>query len=240
MRTIARIDIKNQSVIKGINLEGLRKIGNPEKIIKEYYLNGIDEIIIIDSVASLYGRNNLFDLIKNITKDIFVPIVLGGGIRSLKDIEKSLNSGADKVSINSKALEDPNFLSKAISNFGESTILVSIEAKKIGDEKWEAYKFCGREKTNLNIIDWIKKIQDKGCGEILLTSIDKEGTETGFDIELINNVYDIVKKPLIISGGCGNLGHIKEINKFKNLSIALASVLHYRNLKISEIKKELL
>ena len=240
MRTIARIDIKNQSVIKGINLEGLRKIGNPEKIIKEYYLNGIDEIIIIDSVASLYGRNNLFDLIKNITKDIFVPIVLGGGIRSLKDIEKSLNSGADKVSINSKALEDPNFLSKAISNFGESTILVSIEAKKIRDEKWEAYKFCGREKTNLNIIDWIKKIQDKGCGEILLTSIDKEGTETGFDIELINNVYDIVKKPLIISGGCGNLGHIKEINKFKNLSIALASVLHYRNLKISEIKKELL
>lgn len=240
MRTISRIDIKNESVIKGINLEGLRKIGNPEKIAKEYYHDGIDEIMLIDSVASLYGRNNLFDLIKKITKEIFVPITLGGGIRSLKDIENSLNSGADKVAINSKALEDPNFLSKAISNFGESTILVSIEAKKIGDEKWEAYKFCGREKTNLNIIDWIKKIQDKGCGEILLTSIDKEGTETGFDIELINNVYDIVKKPLIISGGCGNLGHIKEINKFKNLSIALASVLHYRNLKISEIKKELL
>jgi len=240
MRTISRIDIKNESVIKGINLEGLRKIGDPEKIAKEYYHDGIDEIILIDSVASLYGRNNLFDLIKKITKEIFVPITLGGGIRSLKDIENSLNSGADKVAINSKALEDPNFLSKAISNFGESTILVSIEAKKIGDEKWEAYKFCGREKTNLNIIDWIKKIQDKGCGEILLTSIDKEGTETGFDIELINNVYDIVKKPLIISGGCGNLGHIKEINKFKNLSIALASVLHYRSLKISEIKKELL
>ena len=126
MRTIARIDIKNQDVIKGINLEGLRKIGNPENIVKEYYLNGIDEILIIDSVASLYGRNNLFDLIKNITKEIFVPITLGGGIRSLKDIENALNSGADKVAINSKALEDPNFLSEAVSNFGESTIIVNI------------------------------------------------------------------------------------------------------------------
>ena len=238
MRTIARIDIKNQDVIKGINLEGLRKIGNPENIVKEYYLNGIDEILIIDSVASLYGRNNLFDLIKNITKEIFVPITLGGGIRSLKDIENALNSGADKVAINSKALEDPDFLSKAVSSFGESSILVSIEAKKISEEKWEPYKFCGREKTNLNLIDWINTIQDKGCGEILLTSIDKEGTETGFDIDLINNVHKIIKKPLIVSGGCGNLNHIQEVNKrFKDVSVAVASVLHYKTLKISEIKK---
>lgn len=238
MRTIARIDIKNQDVIKGINLEGLRKIGNPENIVKEYYLNGIDEILIIDSVASLYGRNNLFDLIKNITKEIFVPITLGGGIRSLKDIENALNSGADKVAINSKALEDPDFLSKAVSSFGESTILVSIEAKKISEEKWEPYKFCGREKTNLNLIDWINTIHDKGCGEILLTSIDKEGTETGFDIDLINNVHKIIKKPLIVSGGCGNLNHIQEVKKrFKDVSVAVASVLHYKTLKISEIKK---
>ena len=238
MRTIARIDIKNQDVIKGINLEGLRKIGNPENIVKEYYLNGIDEILIIDSVASLYGRNNLFDLIKNITKEIFVPITLGGGIRSHKDIENALNSGADKVAINSKALEDPDFLSKAVSSFGESSILVSIEAKKISEEKWEPYKFCGREKTNLNLIDWINTIHDKGCGEILLTSIDKEGTETGFDIDLINNVHEIIKKPLIVSGGCGNLNHIQEVKKrFKDVSVAVASVLHYKTLKISEIKK---
>ena len=238
MRTIARIDIKNQDVIRGINLEVLRKIGNPENIVKEYYLNGIDEILIIDSVASLYGRNNLFDLIKNITKEIFVPITLGGGIRSLKDIENALNSGADKVAINSKALEDPDFLSKAVSSFGESTILVSIEAKKISEEKWEPYKFCGREKTNLNLIDWINTIHDKGCGEILLTSIDKEGTETGFDIDLINNVHKIIKKPLIVSGGCGNLNHIQEVKKrFKDVSVAVASVLHYKTLKISEIKK---
>ena len=238
MRTIARIDIKNQSVIKGINLEGLRKIGNPENMAKEYYLNGIDEILIIDSVASLYGRNNLFDLIKNITKEIFIPITLGGGIRSLKDIENALNSGSDKVAINSKALQNPDFLSKAVSSFGESTILVNIEAKKIAENRWEPYKFCGREKTNLNLIDWINTIQDKGCGEILLTSIDKEGTETGFDIDLINNVHEVIKKPLIVSGGCGNLNHIQQVKKrFKEVSVAVASVLHYKTLKISEIKK---
>ena len=238
MRTIARIDIKNDSVIKGINLEGLRKIGDPINIAKEYYTSGIDELLIIDSVASLYGRNNLFDLIKNITNDIFVPITLGGGIRSLKDIEDALNSGADKVAINSKALENPYFLSEATSNFGESTIVVNIEAKKITDNSWEPYKFCGRERTKLNLKDWINTIQKKGCGEILLTSIDKEGTETGFDIDLINNVYENIKKPLIISGGCGGLEDIREVKKkFKNVSVAIASVLHYKTLKISEINQ---
>ena len=238
MRTIARIDIKNNDVIKGINLEGLRKIGNPEQIIKKYYNDGIDELLILDSVASLYGRNNLFSFIKEITKEIFVPITLGGGIRSLKDIEDSLNSGADKVAINSKALEHPEFLSQAVHNFGESTIVVNIEAKKIEPNNWEPYKFCGREKTNLKIEDWIKTVQTKGCGEILLTSIDFEGTEMGFDIELINKIYDLMEKPLIISGGCGCLNDISKVKeKFSKVSIALASVLHYDTLSISDIKK---
>ena len=240
MRTIARIDIKNNYVIKGINLEGLRKIGDPINIVNEYYTAGIDELLLLDSVASLYGRNNLFELIKIITKDIFVPITLGGGIRSLKDIENALNSGADKVAINSMALENPKFLSQAVSNFGESTILVNIEAKKISKNKWEPYKFCGREKTNLDVIDWIAEIQKKGCGEILLTSIDKEGTETGFDIELLENVYKIIRKPLILSGGCGSLEHIQTLKKkFKNISIAIASVLHYKKLSISDINDTL-
>ena len=238
MRTIARIDIKNNHVIKGINLEGLRKIGDPEKIIKKYYNNKIDELLLLDSVASLYGRNNLFNFIKEITKEIFVPITLGGGIRSLKDIENSLNSGADKVAINSGALENPNFLTEAVNNFGESTIIVNIEAKKIGNDQWEPYKFCGREKTNIQINDWIKTIHDKGCGEILITSIDHEGTEKGFDIELINNIYESINKPLIVSGGCGKIEDIVEIKKnFENISIAIASALHYKNIEISEIKK---
>ena len=131
IRLISRLDIKGPNLIKGIHLEGLKKIGNPNEFATKYYNEGIDEILYMDIVASLYGRNNLFDLIKNITEDIFVPITLGGGIRSLKDIENALNSGADKVAINSMALENPNFLSQAVSNFGESTILVNIEAKNI-------------------------------------------------------------------------------------------------------------
>ena len=238
MRTIARIDVKNEFVIKGINLEGLRKIDKPHNIVKNYYQDGIDELLIIDSVASLYGRNNLFTLIKEITNEIFVPITLGGGIRSLEDIEKSLKSGADKVAINSKALENPDFLNQAVKNFGESTIVVNIEAKKIGYNKWEPYKFCGREKTNLDLQNWINIIHEQGCGEILLTSIDHEGTEIGFDINLIKKIYPIIKKPLIVSGGCGSLNHIINLKReFPDVSIALASVLHYKILKISEIKK---
>ncbi len=240
MRVIGRIDIKNNHVIKGINLEGLRKIGNPEKIIHSYYNQKIDELLIIDSVASLYGRNNLFDFIKSITKDIFVPITLGGGIRSLKDIENALKSGADKVSINSKALENPNFLKDASNNFGESTIVSNIEAKKIKENHWEPYKFCGRERTNLKLEDWLRQIQSLGCGEILLTSIDFEGTEKGFDLELIEFTHDKISKPLIVSGGCGKIDDIKIIKQnFKDTSVALASVLHYNKVELKNIKKSL-
>ncbi len=238
MRIIARVDIKNNFVIKGINLEGLRKVGNPIELIKKYYLDGIDEIIISDSVASLYGRNNLFSLINEITKDTFIPITLGGGIRSLDDIEKALNSGADKVSINSKALDNPNFLKEAANNFGSSTIVASVEAKKIDHLKWEPYKFCGRERTNRNLKDWIKIIQDKDCGEIILTSIDKEGTRKGFDMEMMDHLYSEIEKPIILSGGCGTLEHIKDFNKkYSKEAFAIASVIHYKILEILDIKK---
>ncbi len=238
MRVIARLDIKNNFVIKGINLEGLRKVGSPLEMIKNYYNDGIDEIIISDSVASLYGRNNLFSLIKEITKDTFIPITLGGGIRSLEDIERALNSGADKVSINSKALEDPDFIKLASNNFGASTIVASIEAKKIGDLKWEPYKFCGRERTNRDLKDWIRLIQDKGCGEILLTSIDHEGTKKGFDLEMMDSLYSEIEKPIILSGGCGKLEDIQEFNKkYSKEAFAIASVIHYKILEISKIKK---
>jgi cyclase len=237
MRIIARIDIKNNFVIKGINFEGLRKVGDPYELITKYYEQGIDEIIIQDSVASLYGRNNLFDFIKDITKEIFIPITLGGGIRSLLDIEKALKSGADKVAINTKALEDSNFIKEASNEFGSSTIVSSIETKKISDNFWEPYKFCGRERTNRNVVEWIKTIQENGCGEILLTSIDHEGTKQGFDLEMISSVYEIIEKPIIISGGCGSLNHFKEVYKdYKDEAVAIASVLHYKILEISDIK----
>jgi cyclase len=240
MRIIARVDIKNNFVIKGINLEGLRKIGNPKNIIEKYYKEKIDEILIIDSVASLYGRNNLFDLIKDITKEVFVPITLGGGIKNLKDINRALSAGADKVAINSGAFEDNNFLKLASREFGSSTIISYIEAKKISHKKWEPYKNCGREKTGVDLINWIKKIQHDGCGEILLTSIDYEGTEKGFDLEMLENVKKYITKPIILSGGCGSMNDIMQIkNNFDHVSVAIASLLHYNKIKISEIKKKI-
>ena len=240
MRIIPRLDIKNNYVIKGINLEGLRKIGDPKVIIEDYSNDNADEILIMDSVASLYGRNNLFNLIKEITKDVFIPITLGGGIKSLKDIEDALNSGADKIAINSGAIKNKKLISQASKLFGSSTILSSIEAKKIDKDKWEPYTNCGREKTGLNLIEWIKKVQDDGCGEIILTSVDKEGTEEGFDIDLLQSVYEIIYKPLILSGGCSSIEDIDYIKKnFEDCSTSIASIIHYKKYKIKDIKKKL-
>lgn len=239
MRIFSRLDIKNEKVIKGINFEGLRKIGDPLTLAKNYYEQKIDEILLVDAVASLYRRNNLFEIIKKITKEIFCPITLGGGIRNLKDIENALSSGVDKIAINSYATEKPKFLREAIKNFGSSTIVSNIEAKKI-DKNWEVYKYYGREKTGYTIIDWIKTVQDYGCGEILLTSIDKEGTQNGLDYDLLNFVYHKISCPLIFSGGFNGIQDLKKLKKFKkikNLSISVASALHYKEITVKEIKK---
>jgi cyclase len=237
MRLIPRLDIKNDYVIKGINLEGLRKVGKPLDLLEKYYKEGADEICLIDSVASLYGRNNLFSIIENATKNIFIPLTVGGGIRSLKDIELALNSGADKVAINSYATENPNFIFEASKNFGSSTIISYIEAKKKNYSKWEAYKYFGREKTGLDIIDWIKKVQDLGCGEILLTSIDHEGLEKGLDYNLLDNIVKILNVPLIFSGGFSGINDIKKIEKnYKNVSLSISSVLHYDKIKLKDLR----
>ena len=239
MRIISKIDVKNNFVIKGINLEGLRKIGDPLEIATKYYQDGIDEIMMIDVVASLYGRNNLFDIIKKTTENIFVPITLGGGIRSLKDIDEALKSGADKVAINTFATENPNFIKEAVNNFGSSTITIYIEAKNIGDKKWEAYKNSGRDKTGLDIIDWIKKVQDFGCGELLITSVDYEGLQKGFDIQLLNEIYNHINVPLILNGGCGNINDILNVREnYKNISFSIASAFHYKKILIKDLKNE--
>tara|TARA_Y100000294_G_scaffold177993_1_gene206228 strand:- start:6185 stop:6916 length:732 start_codon:yes stop_codon:yes gene_type:complete len=232
-RIIGRIDIKNEFVIKGINFEGLRKIGDPIKIAKKFYEYKLDEIFIYDAVASLYGRNSLFDLIKKITKEIFIPVCLSGGIRTLKDIEKALSSGADKVGLNSAIVKNPKLLKKASKVFGLSNIVSTIEAKKKTDTFWEIYINNGRDETGINLIDWIDKVQEFGCGEIILSSIDRDGTMKGFDWELIEfvdkNASMIV--PFIFSGGCSNFKDILKLNKkYKNTSCAIASALHYNKI----------
>ena len=191
--------------------------------------------MFIDAVASLYDRNNLFNIIDQSTKEIFCPITLGGGIRSLEDIDKALKSGADKVAINSHAIENPQFIKQAVENFGSSTILVNIEAKKINND-WEIYKFYGREKTGIKLLEWLDTVQEMDCGEIILTSIDKEGLQTGMDFELLDYINNKINRPLIFSGGFNNLDELKKIKKHPFISISIASVLHYQTLKVQDIK----
>ena len=238
MRIIARLDIKNNYVIKGINFEGLRKIGSPTELCSKYYKEGADELVLFDSVASLYSRDNIFEIIKKITEKVFIPVCVGGGIRSLEDIKMALYSGADKVLINTAIVKNISFLKEAKQNFGASNIVVSIEAKK-SDNSWEVYTNSGRDKTNIDVFDWIQKVQDIGCGEIVLTSIDHDGTRQGLDLNLIKKIKNIkVDVPLIFSGGVGKIEHIKELKDiFPDEALAIASALHYNNLNISQVKK---
>jgi len=237
IRVIARLDVKNEHVIKGIHLEGLRKVGNPNELAKKYYEQGIDEIVFMDAVAAYYDRNSLSDIIEQACKDVFIPITVGGGIRKIEDIQTALNAGADKVAINTQAIKEPEFIEKASKVFGSQCIVLSIVAKKISENKWEAYTDNGREPTGLDVIAWAKRVEELGAGEIMLTSIDKEGTKKGFDLELNDAVSQTVSIPVISSGGAGKDEDIIElINNADIDAVAVASVLHYNISTINKIK----
>ena len=239
-RSIARVDIKNEYVIKGIHLEGLRKVGNPKDLIQKYYKEGIKEIMIMDCVASLYGRNSLFDFLKEISNECFVPITIGGGLKTINDVELALHSGADKVYINSELVRNPSVISEIIKMYGSQVLVAGVDAKKISETNWKVLIESGREETGLDALDWVAKLCEFGVGEIAITSIDSEGCKNGFDIELINKVSQISSVPIIVSGGCGNLTHIKDlVEKTYVEGVAFASVLHYNILNISDINKEL-
>jgi len=240
-RIIARIDVKNEFAIKGIHLEGLRKVGNPNKMAIDYYRSGIDEIIFMDAVAAYYDRNSLSDLIESACKDVFVPITVGGGIRTIDDISRALKSGADKVAINTKAVQDPSFLTKASKIFGSQCIVSSIEAKLIEENKWEVYSDNGREPSGIDVVDWVKSVQSLGAGEIMLTSIDQEGTKRGFDMDLYHIVAKNISIPIIASGGMGNSLDAVALLKGANIdAIAMASILHYQIESIHNIKRTLI
>lgn len=238
-RIIARLDIKNSNLIKSINLEGLKIIGDPNEYARKYYNGGADEILFMDCVATLYGRNNLSEIIKNSTKDIFVPIAVGGGLRSLEDVKIMLNSGADKVAINTAAVNNPSFISKLANSIGSQSIIISIEAKK-HNQGWEVYTSNGRDPTGKDVVDWAKQLEELGAGEILLTSIDQEGTRKGFDVNLNKAVTSVTNLPVICSGGFGNIEHAKKLkNECEIGAIALADALHYNRHTVTEIKKKL-
>jgi len=239
VRIIPRLDIKGKNLIKGIHLEGLRVIGNPLEYANKYYTQGADELIYMDAVASLYQRNTLLDFIKESVKNIFIPITVGGGIRTPHDAYNILRSGADKIAINTEATKKPELIAELSKIFGSQSITVSIEAKKMSEDKWEAYTDYGRERSGYDVLDWCKRAVDLGAGEILLTSIDKEGTKQGFDHSLIEKVNKAVPVPVIVCGGMGCLEHLDNPYINQADALAISSVLHYGNLSISDIKRYL-
>lgn len=238
-RIIARIDVKNEFVIKGIQLEGLRKLGDPNVFAQNYYNNGIDEIIFMDAVAAYYDRNSLSDIIEKAVRNIFVPITVGGGIRKLEDIELALKSGADKVAINTAAIKNPDFINKSADKFGSQCIVAQIDVKRVNGI-YKPYYDNGREPSNLELNEWINELEYRGAGEIMLTSIDREGTKLGFDENILNSLNEAVNIPLIVSGGFGKKEHCIEVLKDSKVdAIALASLLHYELGTISELKDKL-
>ena len=247
-RIIPRLDIKNNKLIKGINFEGLKVIGEPKQFIEYYYEGGADELILSDAVASLYGINSLKDILKETVKKISIPISVAGGIRSIDTIRNLMKSGADRVILNTYALENPNFLEKAVRYFGSSSIVVAIDYKKVslknedGNEElfYKVYTENGKQFTNINALDWAIRCQELGVGEILLSSIDCEGLMKGFEKDLSQKIIEKLKIPLLVGGGCGSIDHIKDIAKKSNFSgVSLASILHYKKYDIREIKEEL-
>ena len=227
IRIIPFLDIKNGLLIKGINLEGLRVLGKARDFSNYYYKSGADEICYIDNVATLYGTNNLSNFITDTAKDVFIPLSVGGGIRSIDDMKKMFSAGADKICINSSIIENPNLLEKAAKIFGSANITIMIQSIRV-DAKYNVSKANGRDLANINPVKWAKKVENYGAGEIILTSVNNEGLKKGFDIKLTNAVSQSVNIPVIAHGGAGNFKDIYEvINKTKISGVGLASILHY-------------
>lgn len=238
VRLIARLDIKGSNLIKGVHLEGLRVIGSPSQYAQRYYQQGADELIYMDCVASLYGRNNLSHIIKDTAQDIFVPITVGGGIRSVDDATHLLRCGADKVAVNTAAVANPSLITDIARRFGSQCMVLSIEAKQIASGRWEAYTDNGRERTGLDVVEWVKKGVSLGAGEILLTSVDKEGTRKGFDIALVKAVTQEVSVPVIASGGMGRCEDLVEVVQHAEAdAVAMADILHYERATIGQIRQ---
>lgn len=240
IRIIPRLDIKGPNVVKGFQTEGLRIVGLPKDLALEYYLQGADEILYMDTVASLYERNLDFDQLREVCNNIFVPVTVGGGIRSLDDIKKVLRAGADKVAINTYAIKNPNFLSEASHFFGSQCIVLSIEAKKKENGVWEVYTEGGREKTGIDVVDWAKEAIKLGVGEIVITSIDQDGTQSGYDIELVKKINEFANIPVIVHGGAGSIKDIVSvIMEGKADAISASSIYHYGIYKVSDVKEKI-
>lgn len=238
-RLIARLDIKGPNLIKGIHLEGLRVIGDPQDYARKYYEQGADELLYMDVVASLYGRNSLHEIVSRAAHDVFVPLTVGGGLRSVDDVREILRAGADKVGINTAATKRPELISEVARKFGSQCMVLSIEAKRISPGHWEAYTDNGRERTGMDVVDWARKGVALGAGEVLVTSIDQEGTREGFDVDLVRAISDAVAVPVIASGGMGKqLDLVRVVEQGHADGVAIADALHYGRMTLPEIRRD--
>ena len=236
-RIIPCLDVKNGRVVKGINFVDLKDAGDPVEQAKIYSDGGADEICFLDITASNENRNTIYDVVERTSKKCFVPLTVGGGVRSVEDINKLLNCGADKVSINTAAVENPKIIEESSKKFGSQCIVVAIDAKKKND-KWEIFTHGGRNNSGINALEFAKKMETSGAGELLITSMDRDGTQVGYDNELIFNITSKVNIPIIASGGVGNLNHLVDGIKLGKASAVLAaSIFHFGKHTIKEAKE---
>ena len=241
LRLIARLDVKDENLVKGIQLEGLRKLGNPNDFAKRYYEQGIDELLYIDIVASLYNRNNLSDIVRKTVDDVFIPVCVGGGLRSVEDVRAILAAGADKVAINTAAIKRPALITEVAEAFDSQCMVLSIQAKRsrTWPGRWEAYYDNGRAHSGYDVVEWAKRGAALGAGEILLTSVDCEGLQAGMDLELIRAVTAAVNIPVICGGGVGCGDDIADAARAGADAVACAAVLHYNKETVAELKDDL-
>jgi len=239
IRVIPCLDVNKGRVVKGTNFVNLRDAGDPVEIAKRYNEEGADELVFLDITATYEERDTIVDLVKRTAEQVFIPLTVGGGIRTLEDIRNVLNAGADKVSLNSAAVKNPQLIKEASDKFGIQCIVAAIDAKKVSGSKWNVFVKGGREDTGLDAVEWAQKVEQLGAGEILLTSMDKDGTKDGYDTDLLKAVSSAVNIPVIASGGAGKLEHFTAACKAGADAVLAASLFHYRELTIAQVKDEL-
>lgn len=237
-RIIPCLDVKDGRVVKGVNFVNLTDVGDPVDAAKAYYEAGCDELVFLDITATHEERDTTVEMVRRVAEQVFIPFTVGGGIRSVEDMNKMLKAGADKVSVNSSAVANPQLIADCAEKFGNQCVVVAIDAKKVEDGSWHVFVAGGRKDTGIDLLDWAKKVVSLGAGEILLTSMDKDGTKSGLDIEMLNAVANVVTVPIIASGGAGNSQHILEVFEQTPATGALAaSIFHYGEVSIADTKQ---
>ena len=238
-RIIPCLDVNNGRVVKGVNFVGLKDAGDPVEIAKRYNDEGADELTFLDISASVENRGTIVDIVKNVAKEVFIPLTVGGGIRNLDDIYALLNVGCDKISINSSAVKTPSLIDDGAKRFGSQCIVVAIDVKKASDGSYHVFVKGGREDTGLDAISWAKEVENRGAGEILLTSMDTDGVKSGFDLEITKAISKIVNIPVIASGGAGKMEHFKDAFESGADAALAASIFHFKEVDIMDLKRYL-